>query len=120
MQFQKGISLNEFLSLYGTDDQSRGAGLLQSMLAPVDGFRSGGLFAEWPNGFDVPALAPDGHDRCCRPNSTAASSSKSVDRCEQPRRTAQEFTFHALEDLIAKRPGSKSINVLAQPCERTR
>ena len=31
-----------------------------------------------------------------------------------------ELTFHALEDFIAKRPGSKSIDVLAQPCERTR
>ena len=31
-----------------------------------------------------------------------------------------QFTFHALEHFIAKRPGSKSINVLAQPCERTR
>ena len=31
-----------------------------------------------------------------------------------------EFTFHALEDFIAKRPGSKSIDVLAQPRERTR
>ena len=31
-----------------------------------------------------------------------------------------ELTFHALEVLIGKRPGSKSIDVLAQPRERTR
>ena len=31
-----------------------------------------------------------------------------------------KLTFHTLEDFIGKRPGSKSIDVLAQPCERTR
>ena len=31
-----------------------------------------------------------------------------------------EFTFHALEAFIDKRAGSTSIDVLAQPCERTR
>ena len=46
VQFQKGISLNEFLSLYGTEDQCFDA-----------------LFQwRWPNGFLCPHC---GHDRCC-------------------------------------------------------
>ena len=44
VQFQKGISLNAFLSLYGTEDQCFDA-----------------LFQwRWPNGFHC------GHDRCCQ------------------------------------------------------
>ena len=47
VQFQKGISLNEFLSLYGTEDQCFDA-----------------LFQwRWPNGFLCPHC---GHDRCCQ------------------------------------------------------
>ena len=46
VQFQKGISLNEFLSLYGTEDQCFDA-LYQW---------------RWPNGFLCPHCA---HDRCC-------------------------------------------------------
>ena len=47
VQFQKGISLNAFLSLYGTEDQCFGA-----------------LFQwRWPNGFLCPHC---GHDRCCQ------------------------------------------------------
>ena len=50
VQFQKGISLNEFLSLYGTEDQCFDA-----------------LFQwRWPNGFLCPHC---GHDRCCQLNS---------------------------------------------------
>ena len=50
VQFQKGISLNEFLSLYGTDDQCFDA-----------------LYRwRWPNGFVCPHC---GHDRCCQLNS---------------------------------------------------
>ena len=47
VQFQKGISLNEFLSLYGTEDQCFDA-LYQ---------------LRWPNGFMCPHC---GHDRCCQ------------------------------------------------------
>ncbi len=47
VQFQKGISLNEFLSLYGTEDQCFDA-LYQW---------------RWPNGFVCPHC---GHDRCCQ------------------------------------------------------
>ena len=50
MQFQKGISRNEFLSLYGTEDQCFDA-LYQW---------------RWPNGFMCPHC---GHDRCCQLNS---------------------------------------------------
>ena len=50
VQFQKGISLNEFLSLYGTDDQCFDA---------LHRWR-------WPNGFVCPHC---GHDRCCQLNS---------------------------------------------------
>ena len=50
VQFQKGISLNEFLSLYGTEDQCFDA-LYQW---------------RWPNGFMCPHC---GHDRCCQLNS---------------------------------------------------
>ena len=47
VQFQKGISLNVFLSLYGTEDQCFAA-----------------LFQwRWPNGFLCPHCA---HDRCCQ------------------------------------------------------
>ena len=47
VQFQKGISLNAFLSLYGTEDQCFDA-----------------LFQwRWPNGFLCPHC---GHDRCCQ------------------------------------------------------
>ena len=47
VQFQKGISLNEFLSLYGTEDQCFDA-----------------LYRwRWPNGFLCPHC---GHDRCCQ------------------------------------------------------
>ena len=47
VQFQKGISLNAFLSLYGTEDQCFDA-----------------LFQwRWPNGFPCPHCA---HDRCCQ------------------------------------------------------
>ena len=47
VQFQKGISLNAFLSLYGTEDQCFDA-----------------LFQwRWPNGFLCPHCA---HDRCCQ------------------------------------------------------
>ena len=49
VQFQKGISLNEFLSLYGTEDQCFDA-LYQW---------------RWPNGFLCPHC---GHDRCCQLN----------------------------------------------------
>ena len=48
-QFQKGISLNQFLSLYGTEDQCFGA-LYQW---------------RWPNGFVCPHC---GHDQCCQLN----------------------------------------------------
>ncbi len=47
IQFQKGISLNEFLSLYGTEQQCFDA-LYQS---------------RWPNGFVCPNC---GHDRHCQ------------------------------------------------------
>ena len=47
VQFQKGISLNEFLSLYTTEDQCFDA-LYQW---------------RWPNGFLCPHC---GHDRCCQ------------------------------------------------------
>ena len=47
VQFQKGISFNEFLSLYGTEDQCFDA-LYQW---------------RWPNGFLCPHC---GHDRCCQ------------------------------------------------------
>ena len=50
VQFQKGISLNAFLSLYGTEDQCFDA-LYQW---------------RWPNGFLCPHC---GHDRCCQLNS---------------------------------------------------
>ena len=50
VQFQKGISLNEFISLYGTEDQCFDA-LYQW---------------RWPNGFLCPHC---GHDRCCQLNS---------------------------------------------------
>ena len=50
VQFQKGISLNAFLSLYGTEDQCFDA-LYQW---------------RWPNGFVCPHC---GHDRCCQLNS---------------------------------------------------
>ena len=50
VQFQKGISLTEFLSLYGTVDQCFDA-LYQW---------------RWPNGFLCPHC---GHDRCCQLNS---------------------------------------------------
>ena len=47
VQFQKGISLNAFLSLYATEDQCFDA-----------------LFQwRWPNGFLCPHC---GHDRCCQ------------------------------------------------------
>ena len=47
VQFQKGISLNAFLSLYGTEDQCFDT-----------------LFQwRWPNGFLCPHCA---HDRCCQ------------------------------------------------------
>ena len=47
VQFQKGISLNEFLSLYGTEDQCFDA-----------------LYRwRWPNGFVCPHC---GHDRHCQ------------------------------------------------------
>ena len=49
VQFQKGISLNEFLSLYGTEDQCFDA-LYQW---------------RWPDGFVCPHC---GHDRCCQLN----------------------------------------------------
>ena len=49
VQFQKGISLNEFLSLYGTEDQYFDA-LYQW---------------RWPNGFLCPHCA---HGRCCQLN----------------------------------------------------
>ena len=49
VQFQKGISLNEFLSLYGTEDQCFDA-----------------LYHwRWPNGFVCPHC---GHDRSCQLN----------------------------------------------------
>ena len=49
VQFQKGISLNEFLSLYGTEDQCFDA-----------------LYRwRWPNGFVCPHC---GHDRGCQLN----------------------------------------------------
>ncbi len=49
VQFQKGISLNAFLSLYGNEDQCCDA-----------------LFQwRWPNGFLCPHCA---HDRCCQLN----------------------------------------------------
>ncbi len=49
VQFQKGISLNAFLSLYGSEDQCFDA-----------------LFQwRWPNGFLCPHCA---HDRCCQLN----------------------------------------------------
>ena len=47
VQFQKGISLNEFLSLYATEDQCFDA-LYQW---------------RWPNGFLCPHC---GHDQCCQ------------------------------------------------------
>ncbi len=48
-QFQKGISLNAFLSLYCSEDQCFDA-----------------LFQwRWPNGFLCPHCA---HDRCCQLN----------------------------------------------------
>ena len=47
IQFQKGISLNEFLSLYATEDQCFDA-LYQW---------------RWPNGFLCPHC---GHDQCCQ------------------------------------------------------
>ena len=50
VQFQKGISLSVFLSLYGTEDQCFDA-LYQW---------------RWPNGFLCPHC---GHDRCCQLNS---------------------------------------------------
>ena len=50
VQFQKGISLTEFLSLYGTEDQCFDA-LYQW---------------RWPNGFLCPHCS---HDRCCQLNS---------------------------------------------------
>ena len=50
VQFQKGISLNAFLSLYGTEDQCFDA-LYQW---------------RWPKGFLCPHC---GHDRCCQLNS---------------------------------------------------
>ena len=50
VQFQKGISLNAFLSLYGTEDQCFDA-LYQW---------------RWPNEFLCPHC---GHDRCCQLNS---------------------------------------------------
>ena len=50
VQFQKGISLSVFLSLYGTEDQCFDA-LYQW---------------RWPNGFMCPHC---GHDRCCQLNS---------------------------------------------------
>ena len=47
VQFQKGISLNEFLSLYGTEEQCFDA-----------------LYRwRWPNGFVCPNC---GHDRGCQ------------------------------------------------------
>ncbi len=47
MQFQKGISLSEFLALYGTEDQCFDA-----------------LYRwRWPNGFQCPHY---GHDRACQ------------------------------------------------------
>ena len=49
IQFQQGISLNEFLSLYGTEDQCFDA-LYQW---------------RWPNGFICPHC---GHDRHCQLN----------------------------------------------------
>ena len=49
VQFQKGISLNEFFSLYGTEDQCFDA-----------------LYRwRWPNGLVCPHC---GHDRCCQLN----------------------------------------------------
>ncbi len=49
VQFQKGISLTAFLSLYGSEDQCFAA-----------------LFQwRWPNGFLCPYCA---HDRCCQLN----------------------------------------------------
>ena len=49
VQFQKGISLNEFLKHYGTEEQCFSA-----------------LYAwRWPNGFICPNC---GHDKCCRLN----------------------------------------------------
>ena len=47
VQFQKGISLNEFLSLYGTEEQCFDALYLW----------------RWPNGFVCPNC---GHDRGCQ------------------------------------------------------
>ena len=47
VQFQKGVSLNDFIKQYGTEDQCFDA-----------------LYAwRWPKGFQCPAC---GHDKCCQ------------------------------------------------------
>ena len=59
VQFQKGISLNEFLSLYATEDQCFDA-LYQW---------------RWPNGFLCPHC---GHDQCCQLSTTQAPTVQSL------------------------------------------
>ena len=59
VQFQKGISLNEFLSLYGTEDQCFDA-----------------LYRwRWPNGFVCPHC---GHDRHCQTDQPQAPTMQSL------------------------------------------
>ena len=59
VQFQKGISWNEFLSLYGTEDQCFDA-----------------LYRwRWPNGFVCPHC---GHDRHCQLTPIVAEIGRSV------------------------------------------
>ena len=64
VQSQKGISLSEFLALYGTEDQCFDA-----------------LYRwRWPNGFQCPHC---GHDRACQ--LTTASSSNAIAAVARPR-----------------------------------
>ena len=116
VQFQKGISLNAFLSLYGTEDQCFDA-LYQW---------------RWPNGFLCPHC---GHDRCCQLNSrklqqcngcqrqTSITAGTNFDSTKLPLTVwlqAIYLTFHVLEVFAHERARSKCADSLAQSFERAR